>query len=142
MCDREGDRHTRWLTSITLIETRSLRIYLHQLQILLFCLSRLLSSLQIMMKNTPPPPSLFSHFSAQLSNFVRVCGLREKTSIRRIVSSGWAEHFPKYVYLPDRKLTQFFLSPKKRKKLMNQGCRFNKSLWLLTRKSIVSTKAK
>jgi len=34
--ERDGDRHTRWLTSITLIETRSLRIYLHQLQILLF----------------------------------------------------------------------------------------------------------
>lgn len=76
----------------------------------------------------PLPPSLFSHFSAQLSNFVRVCGLREKTSIRRIVSSGWAEHFPKYVYLPDRKLTQFFLSPKKEEKVDESGMQIQQVL--------------
>jgi len=62
-----------------------------------------------MMKNPPI-------FHPQPTFFLRVCGLREKTSIRRIVSSGKVEHFPKYVYLADRKLTQFFLSPKKREK--------------------------
>lgn len=114
-----GDRYTRWLTSITLIETRSLRIYLHQLQILLFCPARFFP-LQIMMKmripHRPPTPWYVCVGCVKRLQLGELWAGVEKEADSEAETEAeakakaMAKISPKYVYLSDRKLAQFFLS--------------------------------